>query len=256
MNARKKGFSLIELLVAVAISMIGIVAVGNNYVSSRQTYKLQAMQSALTEEGLYAISMMQRIVSQAGFRLSPSATIPVDRIDITGNVMTVKFEADGANLISCDGAVPVAASLPELTIQKAAGKLQCTALGAATPVDWIAPAVSGTGNSSEVVDFQLKFGVDTGPAATPANFGCGLDSGGSKPRDCIADSYVSALPIGVLAEQIVAVKLCLLLRSEATDMGVVKSGQVKDCSGVDIANTRDDRKLYRVFRSTVLLKNR
>lgn len=251
MNARKKGFSLVELMVAVTIAMVGIIAVGKNYVTSRQTYKLQGMQSALTEEGLYATSMLQRIISQAGFRLSPAAAMPDDRIGIVGNVMTVNFDADGNNLIACDGSVPAAGLAQILVIQKTGGKLQCGT------VDWITPAVSGTGNSTEVVDFKMKLGIDTGPANTPENFGCGLpDGSGTKPRDCIADSYVSVLPVGVAADQIVAVKLCLLLRSEATDNAVAKAALVKDCSGVDIPNTKDDRKLYRAFRTTVLLKNR
>jgi type IV pilus assembly protein PilW len=252
MNKRQNGFSLIELLIAVTISMVGLIAVGNSYSSSRQTYKLQGMQSALTEEGLYALSMLQRVVSQSGFRLSPSADIAADHITVSTDGMTLTFEADGVNLIGCDGAVPAAASAQTLVIQKTnAGKLQCGT------VDWIAPAVSGTGNSSEVVDFLVKFGIDTGPIGTAADFGCGTTlANGTKPRDCIADSYVTSLPSGVAADQIMAVKICLLLRSEATDSAIVKAANVNNCSGTAVANTQDDRKLYRVFQSTVLIKNR
>lgn len=251
MSTHKKGFSLVELLVAITISMVGLIAVSKNYTSSRQTYKLQGLQSALTEEGLYALSMMQRIISQAGFRLSPSQDIATDHIAVSANGVTLKFEADGTNLIGCNGEVPAAATAQTLVIQKTSGgKLQCGT------VDWIAPAVSGTGNSSEVVDFQVKFGIDTGPASTNANFGCGTTQGdGTKPRDCIADSYVTSIPSGVTADQIMAVKLCLLLRSEASDSTLVKATEVKNCSGTDIANTQNDHKLYRVFRTTVLLKN-
>ncbi|MFZ6750563.1 PilW family protein [Undibacterium sp. Ren11W] len=252
MSMRKNGFSLIELMIAITISMVGLIAVGNNYTSSRHTYKLQSMQSALTEEGLYALSMMQRVISQAGFRQSPAQEIAADHIAISANGLTLKFEADGTNLIGCNGAVPAAAAAQTLVIKKTSdGKLQCGA------IDWIAPAVSGTGNSSEVVDFQVKFGIDTGPTGTIANFGCGVTLGdGTKPRDCIADSYVTALPTGVTADQIMAVKLCLLLRSEASDSSLVKAAAVKNCSGVDVANTQSDHKLYRVFRTTILLKNR
>ncbi|AZP14491.1 hypothetical protein EJN92_08655 [Undibacterium parvum] len=251
MNMRKNGFSLVELLVAITISMVALVAVSASYVSSRQTNKVQGMQNPLTEEGRYAISMIQRIVSQAGFRQTPVSAMPADRIEVAANVLTARFEADGSNLIACDGSVPLAGAAQTLVIQKTnTGKLQCGT------VDWIAPAISGTGNSSEVVDFLVKFGIDTGPALTPENFGCGIANAGTKPRDCIADSYVSTLPSGVSADQIVSVKVCLLLRSEALDSSVVKPALVKDCSGTDIANTQNDRKLYRAFWTTVLLKNR
>ncbi|WP_295763469.1 PilW family protein [Undibacterium sp.] len=251
MNMRKNGFSLVELLVAITISMVALVAVSASYVSSRQTNKVQGMQNPLTEEGRYAISMIQRIVSQAGFRQTPVSAMPADRIEVAANVLTARFEADGRNLIACDGSVPLAGAAQTLVIQKTnTGKLQCGT------VDWIAPAISGTGNSSEVVDFLVKFGIDTGPALTPENFGCGIANAGTKLRDCIADSYVSTLPLGVNADQIVSVKVCLLLRSEAVDSSVMKPALVKNCSGTDIANTKDDRKLYRAFWTTILLKNR
>jgi type IV pilus assembly protein PilW len=250
MTMRKNGFSLVELLIAITISMVALIAVSASYVSSRQTNKVQGMQTPLTEEGRYAISMIQRIVSQAGFRQTPVSAMPANRIEVAANVLTARFEADGSNLIACNGSVPAAGTAQALVIQKTNGKLQCGT------VDWIAPAISGTGNSSEVVDFLVKFGIDTGPALTPENFGCGIANAATKPRDCIADSYVSTLPSGVNADQIVSVKVCLLLRSEAVDSSVMKPALVKDCSGTEIANTKDDRKLYRAFWTTILLKNR
>jgi hypothetical protein len=107
-----------------------------------------------------------------------------------------------------------------------------------------------------VVDFLVKFGIDTGPDLTPENFGCGVASAGTKPRDCIADSYASALTNVQTADQIVSVKVCLLLRSEALDSSIVKPALVKDCSGTDINGTQNDKKLYRAFWTTILLKNR
>jgi hypothetical protein len=152
-----------------------------------------------------------------------------------------------------------------MTIEKSGAKLVCRfdtngdgdVIDAADgSVDWIAPAAAGAGNGTEVVDFSVKLGVDTGPAGMNENLGCGTVSGGVKPRDCIADAYVSALPGGVTAAQIVAIKVCWMLRSEATDASITRNANVKDCSNADIANSSNDRKLYRTFHSTVLLRNR
>jgi type IV pilus assembly protein PilW len=248
MKMRKNGFSLIELMVAITISMVAMVAVSEMYVSTRQTYRLQSMQVPLTDEGRFAMSMIQRVVSQTGFRRSPATIMATDRIAIAANVITLKFDPDGINQISCDGSVPLAGVAQTLVIQKNGNKLQCGV------IDWVAPATAGTGNSSEVVGFAVTFGIDTGPSTT-TNFGCGPEAAGNKPGDCIADSYVSALP-GLAYQQIVAVKACLILRSEATDSSVVKSAAVKDCAGTDIGGSQTDHKLYRAFRTTVLLKNR
>lgn len=255
MKPQQDGFSLLELLLAIAISMVAVVAAANMYGATLQTRRIQAMQAPLTDEGRFAISMIQRIVAQAGFRRDPTTAVPSDRFSVASNVITAKFDPDGTNQITCDGSVPAAAAAQSLVIQKSGSKLQCTPNGG-TAVDWVAPASSGSGKGAEVMDFGVTFGIDTGPANTPENFGCGTPAGGVKPRDCIADSYVSALPSGVTAEQIVSARVCLLLRSEATDSSVSKPDPVKDCSGADIPNSQTDQKLYRKFQTTVLLKNR
>ncbi len=70
MSTRHNGFSLIELLIAIAISLVAMLAASQAYITSNQTYRLQAMQSRLTEDGRFLVSMLQRTISQAGFRQS------------------------------------------------------------------------------------------------------------------------------------------------------------------------------------------
>lgn len=251
MKTQQKGFSLIELLIAIAISMVAMVAVTEVYVSSKANSRVQEMQNRLSEDGRFGNAMMQRVISQAGYRETPSNDIAADRIGIAANIITVKFRSDGANQMVCDGSTPAVAD-QTIVIRKHATlpKLICNT------VDWIAPATGGAGNGTELVDLSVKFGIDTGPAATNENLGCGTSVALLKPRDCIVDSYVSALPGGVTADQIVAVKVCWMLRTEATDASIVKGANVSDCAGTAIANTQNDRKLYRTFNTTVLLRNR
>jgi type IV pilus assembly protein PilW len=104
----------------------------------------------------------------------------------------------------------------------------------------------------------VQFGIDTGPADTPADFGCGEVSGSVRPRDCIVDKYeyVDKLEAGVSSDQIKAVRVCLVLMSEAIDGSVVKPAAVRNCKDTaDIANSQDNGKLYRTFWTTVLMKN-
>jgi type IV pilus assembly protein PilW len=249
MKPTQNGYSLIELLIAIAISMVAMVAVTEVYVSSKATSRVQEMQSRLSQDGRFGTLMMQRIISQAGYSDTPSNGVAADRISVTSNAITVKFQTDGANQMVCDGSTPAAAS-QTLLIQKSGSKLVCGA------VDWIAPATSGTGNGTELVDFSVKLGIDTGPSGTNENLGCGTAVASLKPRDCIADSYVSTLPGTATAEQIVSLKVCWILRSEATDASIVKGASATDCSNAAIANSQNDHKLYRTFSTTVLLRNR
>lgn len=260
MKAQQNGFSLIELLIAIAISMIAMVAATQVYVGTKSTSRLQAMQIRLSEDGRFGTSMIQRIIAQAGYRQTPSSNIATDRIGVASSVVTVKFRSDGDTQLNCSGGTPAAAD-QTLAIQRDAtnDKLQClfdsNADGVAdTAVDWIAPANGGEG--SEVVSFRVLMGIDTGPGSTNENLGCGTAAAAVKPRDCIADSYVENLTGGVTADQIVSIKVCWMLRSQATDASVTKSAAVQNCAGTDIPGSQNDRKLYRTFNTTVLLRNR
>jgi len=267
MKTQQTGFSLLELLIAIAISMVAMVAVSAAYLVSKAGSRVQEMQVRLIQDGRFGNSMPQRVISQAGYRETPSTDMAADRISIANNVITVKFRSDGANQMVCNGTTPAVANQTLVIQRLAAGnKLQClfdtnndgSAVGDGT-LDWIAPATAGAGNGTEVIDFSVKMGIDTGPANTNENLGCGTASANVKPRDCIVDSYESALPVGppaVTAAQIVAVKVCWMLRSEATDASIIKGANVTDCAGAAIANTQNDRKLYRTFNTTVLLRNR
>jgi type IV pilus assembly protein PilW len=137
---------------------------------------------------------------------------------------------------------------------------------------WIVPAArapgaaaGAAGNGTEVRDFKVWFGVDTNitPANIPADFGCGAATAVGRPRDCIADTYVRnlselitpATPTPATPDQIKTVRVCLVLRSEAIDGSVVRPTPYKDCDDANILESQTDRKLYRTFVTTVLMKN-
>lgn len=250
-RSRFGGFTLVELMIALSIALVAILAATQLYLSTRQTYRIQGMQATLSEDGRFALSMLQRIFTQAGFRPAPNLSLgggvnPVTATSATS--ATVRFIADGTNQVGCDGAVLANGgnAVQALTISSGNGKLQCGA------VDWIAPA----GASSELVDFRLDYGVDNAPT-TAKDFGCGPDvvANVSKAGDCVADTYVLATA-QASPSQIVAIKACLVLRSETLDRSLLKAAAYKDCSDNDIANSQTDNRLYRTFRSTILIRNR
>lgn len=247
------GFSIVELLIAVAISFVAVLAASEAYISSKQTNRIQSMQSRLTEDGRFALSMLQRTISQAGYRSSPLTSLANDRIAVTNNVITLKFTADGANQILCDGSVPAADSAQTLTIRNSSSAMQCATTGGSS-ANWIAPATSGSGTGTELVDFNVMLGIDTGPV-TNSDYGCGADTG-TRPRDCVVDKYASALAVGETAEQIMAVRVCYVIRTQATDASITRSDNVKNCAGGDIANSQNDKRLYRLFNTTISMRNK
>lgn len=239
-----RGFSLVELMVAVVIALVAMLAAISLYSNTRQTYRIQGMQSRLSEDGRFAISMLRRVIQQAGFRANSSTAMgsTITAIDATAPSFTVSFSGDSVNTINCNGAA--VGGSPALTIALSGTSLQCGS------TDWIAPS----GNGTEVVSFRVEYGIDTGPATTPKAWGCGAISGAKAARDCVADSYQTTAPSDLT--QIVAVRVCLVLRTEDTDIAIAKSATYKDCADAAITGSQSDRKLYRTFRSTIQLKNR
>lgn len=254
MKTPSKGFTLIELMVALTISLIVAAALTQVYAGTRQTNRVQEMQSRLTEDGRFALSMLQRVISQAGFRPTVNGLLTSDRILATsGTSITVKFTGDGTNIVNCNGAAVAANTATSLVITTTGNTLTCTDASAA---NWIAPATGG--NGTEVVDFQIQYGIDTAasPTTLENDYRCG--TAGSN-RDCVADDFVTTLPTSpfvVTAEQVVAVKVCLMLRTEMTDTSIVKPAALTNCSGTNVASSDSDKKLYRTFQTTILLKNR
>lgn len=249
MRNDSRGFTLVELMVALVIALVAMLAATELYMGTRQTYRIQAMQSRLSEDGRFAQSMLQRIILQAGFRPNPTDAIAVGYITpVDATSFKVKFTGDGINTVNCDGAAVANATAAELTISGSGGTLSCGTS------NWI----TSSGNGSVLKDFAVEYGVDTGPN-TPKNYGCGGDApnGTDKVRDCVADEY-SLAKATASPGSIVALRVCFVLSTDDIDTSVVRTANYPDCavSADGIANSQNDHKLYRTFRSTVLLRNR
>lgn len=252
MKTRQKGLSLIELMVALVLSMLVVLALIQVYIGTRQTNRVQEMQARLTEDGRFALSMLQRLISQAGYR-PPNVALPTDRIVPDATTPATKFvlktQGDGTNIINCSGAAILSGTSDTQTIEFVSNtkELKCGT------VQWIVPQTGGRG--TEVIDFRVQYGIDNAaaPSTLADEYRCG---GAGVNRDCVADSYVTTLPVGVTSTQIVAVQICLVLRTEMTDSGVSKASTVNNCSGSAITGSQTDNKLYRQFQSTIVLKNR
>ena len=257
------GLTLIELMVAMFIALIALGAGTALYLSSTQTNRLVQMQNNLTEDGRFALHMLQRLLSQAGYRDNPGEARGLGNPHFaatSSSAFTVGFKSDGVNQIGCNGAIANSGN-QSLIIELNGSCLQCRSAGSAGTcpstasnnnlIDLVGPLPSGSSLGTEVADFQVRYGIDTGPNPTAPEIACG---GGA--RDCIADSYVTSLPAGTTVDQVVAVQVCLVLRTENTHPALASKPVVSNCANsADIANSSTDQKLYRTFRSTILLRN-
>jgi len=258
-SMRQRGFTLVELMVSMTIMVVAIAAGGALYFSSSQSNRILQMQNILTEDGRFALQTIQRQVTQAGFRNDPGGARGTALSGLSATGFTVQFQTDGANQVNCDGAVigPGVPNNAQTTIAfawagAAANPLTC---GGATLVGSAAGELVG----SEVIDFRVLYGVDNAVPAAPNPFPAGMGCGAG--RDCVADDYGGA-PADV--NQVVALQVCLVLRSRSTDTALAGKVPVQpldptvavlDCSGNGIANSATDLRLYRTFRSTILLRN-
>jgi type IV pilus assembly protein PilW len=64
---RKSGFTLVEVMVSITLSIVLLAGVGQIYSSSKQIYRLQEGQSRVQENGRFAIEFLNRDIRQAGF---------------------------------------------------------------------------------------------------------------------------------------------------------------------------------------------
>lgn len=255
---KQRGISLVELMVAMVIALIALGAGTALLVSTNQTVRVQRLQDTLTQEGRFLMNMHQQLISQAGYRNTISGGMPSQYLSaVSDTELSVGFIGDNSQTTGCRG--ETVTGINTLVLRQVGSCLQCGPAGGparcpagANVQSWVAPEAT---DGVELASLKYEYGVDTGPN-TPSVVGCGVDiSSGVKARDCVADVY-SLASAQANPSQVVAVRVCLVLRTVKTDSSLVKAAPVLDCNGVAIGGSQTDNKLYRRFSTTVLLKNR
>lgn len=68
---RQQGLSMIELLVALAISSFLILGITQVYIDNKRTYVFQQSQAGNSEASRFAVLMLDELLSKAGYRRAP-----------------------------------------------------------------------------------------------------------------------------------------------------------------------------------------
>lgn len=235
--ARSAGLSLVELLVAVAIGLFVVMAVGALYVNSKTTYVAQDANSRVQENARFAVELLGREIRAAGY-----PNINFSQISST-NLFAAppKFSFTGTALDFADGA----SSAPDqLTVSYDTGT-DC--LGNAAPSSRAVnlyrinsqSQLECLGNGSatagvllnDVEDMQLLFGQPTATGYTYLT--------GTSATNANVDN----------------VRVCLLFRAKADVSSKANPSQTYlDCQGA--SKTATDGFLRRTVTMTVALRNR
>ena len=244
----QQGFTLVELMIALTISLILLLVIGTVFTSSRQAFRMQEDNARIQESGRFALEVLGRSIKQAGHTNVPFTGF---KLAFTGNAISGTDGGAGADTITLqydgvagdrDCGVGTAVTAADIVagnniiqnhfnLDTANAQLRCAGTIAAAPA---VPGAPPTGQAllENVEDLQILYGIDT-------------------TGDQSANQYV-ATPVDWT--QVVTARVCVLIRSEQTNL-VLAGNNYLNCNGVATV-VPADRRLRRAFTETFNLRNR
>ena len=247
----QRGFTLVELMIAMTIGLILLLVVGTVFTSSRQVFRIQEHNARIQESGRFAMEILGRSIKQAGLAEIPFTGLKIGFAGtaITGtngtasaplaaDTLAVQYDGAIGDRDCQDGDVDAAEYLAgnniiqnHFNLDAVNAQLQCAgAIGAAPPAP--GPGPVGIVLLQNVEDFQVLYGIDT-------------------TGDQSVDQYA---PLPADWSQVVTTRVCVLIRSDQTNI-VPAGGSYLDCNGA-VAPVPADRRLRRAFTATFNLRNR
>lgn len=244
-RSKLSGFSLVELMVAMAIGLVLIVAIAAAFVGARGTHKAQDDTARMQENIRFASATLERVIRMAGYRSNPGirasdvfaapnqALLGVEGGGVVNDQLTVRFQGDGR-------------PIPGGSIANSPGNCAgtTTAFGVissnvfsittdAQGVPWL--SCNGQTLVPDVQAMQILYGEDLSGAAQTS-----------------AQRYVTAAQVSDF-NRVTSVRIYLLIRSATA------SAPTTDTSTYRLAETMlgpfDDRRVRRVVTLTIAVRN-
>jgi len=234
-KARQYGITLVELMIALAISSILMLGISTIYVGNKRGYNIGTNLARQQENSRFSVELLIHDLRMAGypkaFVLNPiiSATT-TDGGGAANDAITVQYESKtdclGQNTPACADDASKQCAVNQYYIKN--NDLYCTGNGSASE-DVIA---------QDVTNMQILYGIDTDTS-----------------EDGNANKYVSWDHVSTKERaHIVSVRFALLSR---TPNDVRKVDVTKSYSLLGQTVTPADKKrIYRMYSNTVLLRNR
>ncbi len=248
---RQRGLTLVEIMVALVISLVLVAGLIQILISSRQVYRVQDGLARVQENGRFGMEFITRSVREAGYpAISDNPTVNYAKFDgaaLRGtegasgapDTITVSFDSTTDCLGNDTSSVSVAGGNVQRTVNRfflQDNRLQCRTFNPADYPGTLTPSQTQP-LIDNVEDLQILYGIDI-------------------TNDQAANRYVNATEVGTSAgdwEKVISVRVCLLVRSVENNL-VNEILPYQDCNGNSI--TPSDRFVRRLFTSTINLRNK
>lgn len=226
--SKQRGLSLVELMIALVLSLVVWRVTTGIYVSNKQTYRFLDQYSAIQENGRFAIFFLREHILQAGFprqaNVNPFPVVATNSGYPGNDNVIVQFRA----AVDCvNAAAPLVGGIPTATNTIAINiNQQLTCNGQ--------PLVDG------IQSMQVEYGVDT-------------------DNDGIANTYahaddVQASIAGASWNDVVSVRVAVLVQGQPNTLDQVAN---MNFNLLDLpVQIGGDRTPRRVFTTTIPLRNR
>lgn len=229
---RQRGFSMVEMLVALMLSLILTAGIIQLFIGSKQTYRFHDALSRLQENGRFAIESMAADIRMAGFPNNPTNAVETNGTDGNGNDdITVRWNGGTQSRVYSVGP----GTGPAPACPAAANSLRLN---------------RNNGGAQELIEgvqaMQILYGV------------CDTDTDGDGRNDSITvpPGYITAANVAVADwPNVCSVRIHLLLVS--MENNVVTQPQTVFFPA-DTVNTvvPADRCLRQAFSTTIAIRNR
>ena len=233
----QRGLSLIELMVAITISLILMAGVGQIYIGTKASYNLQNGLGRLQENARYALDILAHNIGQAGYTTSALG------LDSFNSAESKENESENATM-----GFTQASGTASDTIE----------INYASATDCLGNATGGTATDRYYIAGSTLMCLGNG-SATAGALADGIDNmqvlyGEDTDGNDVADVFVSADNVTDWAE-IKSVRIALLA-STADNMGTAATdNNTHVLLNTPVIGPLNDNMLRRVFTTTILVRN-
>ena len=268
---RQSGFTMVELMVGLALSLVIAFATSAIYIQTKQMFRLQSAQSQLEEQGRYAMTLFQHMLGQSGYR---NVNLPIagqnlataypaagvfgagDTLHETSGTLYTRFTGDpDGNILRCDDSTDskypslLGTTTQTFALYVSANNLICSYDATTSGTTMVSPRTQ----VGRVMSYSFTYGIDT---SSPADSIPDLQNTNTNPR-----IFGSAVTSAQWAK-VYAVQVCLVIASDTDGVTAAKQSYLPCPSSVLGATvlpdktTATDYRLYRRFVTTIYLRNR